>query len=212
MKKIISFLIITFALLIISNVESKGSCASGFTQDTVTVTIGNCDYLITVCFKCAVTNPGEVYIKSIAEVDSSCNNALPIDQIIDQAYSEISNGSFIYSNLCIDSWYDAGPCDGSPTNYSQFIIHFSYCWQIKNRYNGSEYIDDYIPCEDNAECTETLTYCFNASTGKYDKVLPSTLSSAQTPPCELQFFEITLPGIGQTSECFIINSVPCGIE
>ncbi len=209
MKKIIFSLIITFTLLILSNVESNGQCASGYSSKTITLTLGNCDYVIDVCYKCEVTNPGSVYIRQITEVDSSCNNALPIDQIIAQAYAEISTGAFIYSNLCIDSWYDAPPCNGG-TAYKEFEIIFNYCWQIRLRDNGYQHVFEFIPCEDNATCIETLRYCF-ANPG-YTK-LTSSYSSAQSPPCELQLNEITLPTISNPlSECFILNSVPCGIE
>jgi hypothetical protein len=208
MKNFISLLIITFALLVMSNVESKGQCASGYSSKTITLTLGNCDYVIDVCYKCEVTNPGSVYIRQITEVDSSCNNALPIDQIIAQAYAEISTGAFIYSNLCIDSWYDAPPCNGG-TAYKEFEIIFNYCWQIRLGDNGYEY----IPCEDNATCIEKLKYCYNTITQEYDKILPSTFSSPQTPPCELEVNEITLPSVLYgVSECFILHSVPCGIE
>lgn len=209
MKKIFLIFLSTFTLLILCNVESKGSCISGYTQDTVTVTIGNCDYKITVCFKCAVTHPGEVCIKGIEEVDSSCINALGIDQIISQAYSEISDGAFIYSNLCYDSWYGAPPCNEENTAYREFNIVFNYCWKVKNRFNGVEYIYDIVPCEENATCTETLKYCFDDP--DYVKIEPSTLTSPQTPPCDLEFFEITLPDKDEESDCFILHSVPCGI-
>ena len=208
MKRMLLFLITTLILFIFSRIESKGQCASGFTPKVVRLTIGNCDYDVTVCYKCAVSFPGEVYIRQISEVDSSCNNGLPIDQIIAQTYAEISTGHFIYSNLCVGGLHNAPPCD---EGYSQFTVMHQYCWQVRYRFNGVENIYEYIPCENNAECTELIDFCYDGS--NYIKINSVLLDGPQDPPCELQLHQITIPTVlNDVSECFILNYIPCGIE
>jgi len=212
MKNFISLLIITFSLLIISNVESKASCSSGYSSNTITMTVGTCDYIVEVCYKCEVTNPGKAYISRFWLVDSSCTNTLDIDIVLGQIYLEISNGSFIYSNLCIDSWYGAPPCG---SGYKEFIIIYSYCWQQWYRYNGDINVREYWPCDDNENCEELVKYCFDSDPppGEIITLSKTSLDPPQSPPCELQWYEITWPSIlGNKSDCFILNSVPCGIE
>ncbi len=66
------------------------------------------------------------------------------------------------------------------------------------------------PCDENAECNETIGYCWNG-TG-YDKVY-SHFTGPQNPPCELEAHEITIPPYPYgPSECFRLLTVPCGIE
>ncbi len=210
-KKLFISLILTFTLLILSNEESNGQCPSGYSSKVVTIPVGPCDYKVEVCYKCEIHHPGTIKINRIEIVDTSCYSGLNIIQILLQIYTEISTGGFIYSNFCIDSWYDAPPCT-EPLNesaYSQFIISYSYCWQVRHRHNGIEPIFELIPCEENASCTETIRYCFNGS--DYIKI-GSTFSNPQNPPCSLQFHQITWPSqLDESSECFILNTVPCGI-
>ena len=194
----------------LTNIRAEATCPTGWSSKTVTLHVGDCDYKLKVCYKCAVSYPGDVYILGIEELDSSCNNILPINQIIEQAYVEISRGAFIYSNLCVGGLHNAPPCDGDPSSvYSTMNIHWNYCWQVWYRHNGIEPIYEIIPCEDNAECIETIKFCWNGT--DYTKVGASSFSTPQTPPCSLEYNQITYPTIlNQKSGCFILHSVPCG--
>lgn len=211
MKKIILYFIFMISIFVLSNNESLASCPSGFTKDTVTIFAGNCSYYVEICFKCDVTNPGQVKINKIWLVDTTCYNSLNIELVIGQIYSEISTGSFIYSNLCPNALYPTPPCNETGTSYNQFEIIHNYCWQQYYRHNGVGPIREYIPCDDNAVCIETIDYCFDA-TGMEVIVIRRNNSSSQSPPCDLIWNEVTWPTVlGTKSDCFILNSVPCGI-
>ena len=197
-------------MLIITNINVEASCPPGFTQTTVRLTIAGCDYDVEVCYKCGVTYPGEIIINWVTEVDHSCNNFLSIEQIIQQAKVEISSAQFIYSNLCVGGGYMNPPCNELGTSYAVFTIPHKYCWSVQWIYYFGEMVLRYTPCDENAECNETIGYCWNG-TG-YDKVY-SHFTGPQSPPCELEAHEITIPPYPYgPSECFILLTVPCGIE
>jgi len=208
MKKLIVSLFLTFTLLIISNNESIAACPSGWSSTTVTMTIGNCDYYIEVCYKCEVTNPGKVKVHRFWLVDSTCNNTLSITQITSQMYNEISTGAFIYANLCPDALYPTPPCEFGT---KQFEVMYHYCWQQWYRYNGVSNVREYWPCDDNACCVELIEYCSDNGTIITTSKTPQ--DPPQSPPCELYYYEITWPTVlGTKSDCYVLPNVPCGIE
>ncbi len=209
MKKLFISLILTFTLLILSNIESNGQCETGYTSKTVTIQAGNCEYYVEVCYKCEVHFPGTVRINKFWLVDSTCNNALDIDLVVNTFYITMRDGAFIYSNFCPDGLYNTPPCGGG---YNQFEIHYAYCWQQWYRHNGDGPVREYWPCEDNANCTETFKVCRELPSNKfitYDRIF----TPPQDPPCDLQWYQVTWPSVlGEKSDCFILNHVPCGVE
>lgn len=207
MKRVFLGFLVSFALLIISNVESKGQCETGYTSKTVTIQAGNCDYIVEVCYKCELHHPGIVKINKWWQLDSTCINALDIDLVLGQIYQEISDGAFILTNFCTDGLYNTPPCG---SGYNEFKIYHSYCWQQWQRWNGITWVREYWPCEENATCEVIAKVCFNTTTQQFETTY--SYGDPETPPCELEWYEITLPGRDQKSECFILNSVPCGVE
>ncbi len=209
MTKFIFSLIFTFSLLILSNAESLGQCETGYTSKTMTIQAGNCNYIVEFCYKCQVINPGIVKINKFYLEDSTCNNSLNISLVLGQLYQELSDGAFIYSNFCQDGLYNTPPCDAG---YNLFTIKFSYCWQQWYRFNGIENVREYWPCDDNAECEEVIKICWDETEEEFITTRES-LTGPQSPPFELQWYEITWPTtINTKSDCFILNMVPCGIE
>jgi hypothetical protein len=211
MKKIILSLILTFTLLILSNVESKGQCETGYTSKTLTIQVGNCDYGVEVCYKCELHHPGTIRMKKFWLIDSNCVNSLDIDIVVNSLYLEISDGSFILTNFCPDGLYNTPPCNEQGTSYNEFTFYYAYCWQQWYRSNGVAFVREYWPCEENAGCEERIKVCWDEDEEEFvtDR---EVISPPQDPPCELQWFEVTWPTTLGKSQCFILNTIPCGIE
>jgi len=206
MKKIIFSLIITFTILILSNVESNGQCPSGFTLKTVTLTIGPCDYDVRLCYKCGLANPGEVSIVDITLKDDSCT-PLPLEQVFDGIYATLNNYQFIYNELCTS--YSVPNC---PNLSDIFTVKWWCCWEVERVEYFGEETYKYRPCNYDSYCIEYLQFCWDAIEEVYEQHYYDIVSFG-SPDCdETEVWEITLPTqLNQTSECFIYRNTPCGI-
>lgn len=147
MKKIIFSLIITFTLLILSNVKSNGQCPPGWSTKTVSIPYAGCVYQIEICYQCLVTHPGPVYINKIERVVGPCapsNWGDAIPYLMDY----ISSAQFVFNELCI--WTKPGPC---PDNSFTSTFKYYYCFE---EYDGP---DKVRPCDIEVYCEVTYSYC-----------------------------------------------------
>lgn len=205
MKKIILSLIITFTILILSNNESIAQCPSGFTLKTVTLTIGPCDYDIQLCYKCGITNPGEVTIVDIKLKDNSCT-PLPLEQVFDGIYASISNYQFIYTELCPS--YNAPDCDDQSDVY---IINHWNCWEAElvEYFGDTTYV--YRPCNYDSYCKEYAKFCWDPISETYIKTYHDIVQIGEPNCDDTEIWEVTLPTqLNQVSDCFIYRNTPCG--
>ena len=195
----------------LTNTESKGQCEPGYTAKTVTLHVGDCDYIVDICYKCYASSPGAVKVNSITLVDPNCNNSVNIDFVTWMIYQEISTGAFIYSNLCPGGINEVPPCTTEYYNNPYFEVTYYYCWQKWLRFDGTNYYRMYVPCDENAECIERVYYCWDNVNQKINFV-KEIKSAPQNPPCNLEWFQVPWPTTPNTkSDCFIIHNVPCGI-
>jgi hypothetical protein len=196
MKNFISFIIITFTLLILSNVVSKGQCQSGYTQQIITLNIGGCNYDIELCYKCSVTDPGEVIINSVIKEPTVpyCSGWDFVD-VVNYANAYLTSGQFIYSMLCL--WTDIPPCE---TQRSSKIIKYKMplCWKELNDYNYyHEHTIKAIPCNSDY-CEVSVKYCKNAQGEMITTYLDVTLHD-EIPNCP-EYDNVNF------GECFIVKT------
>ncbi len=207
MKKIVSFIIITFALLILSNVESKASCPTDYTSQTMTINVGGCQYYVDVCVLCPsptshYPDEGGIIVNSFIKVPTNppCINGMSDNDVIDYLYNYMHTGQFIWYFACL---YDGRipPCGGQGGESKiQYHVLWPNCWKIDHvpwyhvPYTGM------VACEDDSFCRTWTTYCVN--NGDLEPVQQWNLPEGPPPTCPL----FTPPGVYQ--QCFRVPN-PC---
>ncbi len=197
MKNFISLLIITFSLLIISNVENYASCPTGFTSKVVTVPYLGCTYTFEICYKCDVTAPGPVIMfdETYQRISQNCTSN-DWDEAIPALREYISSGQFVFNELCF--WGDPGPCDVQfplEPDYVYMTYKYYFCFE---EYDGP---DKVRPCDLDNYCEVTWKYCAN-SNGTFAKVLDDYILVGEIPSLyECPIFEMRNGG------CFKVSSL-----
>ncbi len=198
MKNFISLLIITFSLLIISNVGSKASCPTGYSTKVVTGMYQGCTYKFEVCYKCDPTAPGPVILfDETFERIFSCPNPPDWDDVINHFREYVSSAQFVFNELCL--WNDPDErCDGDPANWTTITMQFRYCFE---EYDGP---DKVRPCNFNDYCEVTYKYCLNP--GNSQSPIARILGSA-TPVGTIPTLE-DCPVFGNHDDgCFMVNTI-----
>jgi len=163
--------ILLLAMFVMFNSEVKADTT------TIYLTVGGCDYEVTVDYTCSITAgvPSEYKITSYMLVDSTCTSSLSADDIARALGRKISDNVLLYITGC--NWIYT-PC---PT-YSNPRRKFEYfCW--------SSCLDTYgnvihEPCYSEGGCKTDYTYCFNLGTGvvNYTHDTPVPFGSGNCPP------------------------------
>lgn len=156
MKRIFLSFLVTFALMIMTNVESMAQCQSGYTNKKVQLTIAGCNYEVEICYQCGVHNAGEVYIIGVTLLPNQSCTALPLNDFIDQLYNIVNTYQFIYLNLCT-SLPQLAPC---PDQSEQVITYIAKCWEVEliEYFSDTTYV--YRPCDDTPYCKEVSSWCY----------------------------------------------------
>ncbi len=199
-KLTLASIIFVMSFTMQSNI-AEADCPTGFNMTTKTITIGNCDYEVEICYSCGFTHPGDVLIGAFWQVNPNCTNSLTISQILDALYAHIYNYSFILSELCP---YGI-PCE---EGWSEHEIHHWLCWKIQKINHLGEEILKYSPCDYDNACIEYTKMCYDwgTQTGHKETIGYSMQGSLN---CTLEAWEITIPQqVGEVSECFI-NHTEC---
>lgn len=198
MKNFISLLIITFTLLIISNVESRGqyTCPTGFTSATITMNIGGCNYDVFICYQCDPTFPGYVEVKDIIKHPTTppCISSFNGSQIAQFVYTYLTSGDFMFSNLCF--WNKLSPC---PYWGHDISYEFTTCWKEDiNTTWFNEPTTAIVPCIPSDKCIVTYEYCIKGD--KINKNLRNLQFVNNNASC-LEYNEVD-PG-----DCFILHTI-----
>src|SRR5690606_181401 len=124
-------LFIAFSLLILSNVESKGQCPSGYTSHTITIDIGGCDYDIYTCVSCPsptshFPDEGSVEVYGIVQqvTDPPCDNGWTAEQNVNYVENFFDTGQFLWYYTCF--YTEIPPC---PDESILFHVLWPNCWR-----------------------------------------------------------------------------------
>jgi hypothetical protein len=157
-KKLIISLFLTFALLILSNVESNGQCNPcqiGYTPKSFNyqVTETSCTITVNYCAFCAPTGNPIVKLCSITiPHDNDCKNL----NLTNFEWNKIKEA------MVSDA---ANSCIGIPPCPTQITteVYQAECYRLENDWiNGMVWI---LPCESEAgECRQNYQVCWNGST------------------------------------------------
>lgn len=182
MKNVFLLLIITFSLLIVSNVESKGQCPTGYTPQTITLNIGGCNYDISVCVSCPsptshFPNEGSIIIGEIVEQVTipPCNNGWTEEQIINYVKNYMDTGQFMWYFSCF--WSEIPPC---PKESILFHVLWSNCWRAYQTTWDSSPTRGMQPCGE-SYCRSYYTYCQHG--GMLKIVYQQNIKEGPDPTC-----------------------------
>jgi len=168
MKKIIALLILTFTLLIISNVESSAQCTScpGNTTPTsfpITLATG-CVAYVHYCFDCAPTGHPVAQFCMVAIPNNASCNGLVIDSDFFKTIREEMMKNL--SSICSNVWGSVPPCSTS-TRYSLEIV-MTNCMEVIDDFNNPGY-RILKPCDaDPGLCSKEYEVCWNGSEWEVD--------------------------------------------
>jgi hypothetical protein len=182
MKKIFISLILTFALLILSNVESRGQCAScpsGYVPQQVNLDIGGgCIVTIHYCMLCHPTGTPEAKL---------CGVYIPVScGVITMDYEFWWNiRKKLITDLAIKCSY-SGEIEPCPQQ-NVFSIDEGFCYGIYPNHPTNPTGYDIKPCVGEAgECYKTYEICWEGSDLKL-KVINQTIIPAGCDVMEFEF-------------------------
>ncbi len=191
MKKIFISIILTFALLILSNVESNGQCETGYTSQTITTNIGGCDYVVKFCYKCPEPTShwpdGDGYIVPIEytkiPTDPPCENGMNHEEIHTYLYNFMHTGQFIWYFTCLYHNQAIPPCGGDE-NESRIMYHvlWANCWKLDHTEVYGSPTTGMVPCG-TSSCRTYTSYCFH--NGNLEIVQQSNNPEGPPPNCPL---------------------------
>lgn len=193
MKKITISLLFTITFLLLTNFESNGQCASGFSQQTVTLSVGGCTYDLLLCYKCSPASYGEVYIRAIYKHPTTppCSGWNDYD-VLDYFYNYVNTGAFITSNLCF--WSEVPPCG---TGTLEIKHRFSYCWKVSldTEYFGQP-TEVLLPCDPENHCLTISRICIE--NGQINIVHSDYIQQGDSPNCDPYSYPV------EYDECFLM--------
>lgn len=175
-----------------------------------TLNIGGCPYEIDVCVYCGLSYPGYAEIKGIRPIDPNCTSTLPFYQVMQQAYTQLTNVATIWLDYCQPL---LPPCEG--TIRKPFKWRIALCWYARLEFSKPGPNNDrhlIMPCEDSPYCEVEYEYCVD----EYGMVhhTEDTSIILIEPNCTLEGYEVILPDDfignlpGDESDCFILHT-PC---
>lgn len=163
MKKIIFSLIITFTLLILSNVESKGQCTScpGNTSPTafqITLKTG-CDAFIHYCYDCAPTGNPIAQFCMIAIPNAPSCNGITIDA---QFWRDVREAMMIdLASICSNAWGQIPPCSTSVFQSLEIVI--ANCMEVIDHPNDPT-LKIIKPCDaEPGLCSKEYEVCWDGN-------------------------------------------------
>lgn len=196
------------------NSKSQIQCTGDEVFTSYTFTYESCSYTVDFCVSCSVTAPGSIRFAGL-HYDLEQTGCMDNDYQIQTLLSgEIHNPNFIF-NLMEPCLTQAGapPCDEQVAPY-EFNIIWAYCWRQIDKIvitnNGPQRRRYFYACEDDVNCSETITVCYDEILEEFRIIRSSpTIVGSGTPSCTKMHFEITPMPINVYTECFRIISNPC---
>lgn len=159
-KKLFISLFLTFALLILSNVESEGQCTDcpmgWFNHSFIYKPLSTkCDIIVHYCTNCAPTGFMEIKI---------CNLIIPTDTCsitLNPLFWENLKKELVVQSLTeCDMLGIVPPC--SSLSRTQVIVTAADCFRAE--FDDIAEVANIIPCEeDTGECSQTASLCFNGT-------------------------------------------------
>ena len=144
------------------------TCPPNFTAKTDTLTIGGCDYVIDLCFKCATINDSnEVILKKYRKIYRNCTEspAMTEQQVFDEIINQITQAYYIRYELC--------NCNVPPCNEGGLTFYFysNVCWY---KYYDSEFNTAIVEQCGNAYCLKKYRLCWTELEGEHTELMSST--------------------------------------
>lgn len=133
-----------------------------------------------------------------------CYSTIPEDQIYNAIMAQISTYAYVFFDNCQGN---LPPCTGD--DRTQITFNVPICWKAKLGEITPNLIYYFYPCDDDAYCEVTYTYCM----GSYGVPQHSTSNPVQYNfpyTCTTQGHEIyPLPTVlGDSTDCYIMHT-PC---
>jgi hypothetical protein len=164
MKKILIFSILTFTLLLFSNVESKGqctSCPSGFVTTAFPITLkSGCEAWVHYCYLCSPTgNPVAQFCGIYIPKTTACNGILINDAFWEMLREEMMI-DLVYS-ACFDIYGELPPCSTSFRKSLEIVV--ADCMEVYEDVTSPEIVI-LRPCNaDPGLCTKEYEVCWNGT-------------------------------------------------
>lgn len=186
--------------------EVEAQCSSPWQTTSEIVTVGSCTYLVDLCILCQFSYPGKIKVNSFRNI-SGCTDTLDYGEITQQIFTQLSNPTSIWLNLCKDT---LPPCKNAPPYVVK--LEMPICWKIKLDYQDLQDTTNNVylsyPCDDDAYCQQEYLYCRD----KYgNKIVRKGGYFGYNFPysCTLESYQITRPTVlNDESDCFILRT-PC---
>jgi len=198
----------TLYLLIVSGIQSeaKGSCPDGYNQTFKQMTIGDCDYIVEICYKCYfVSYEAAVVITSIKmEIppppEEPCEQDPPMSwaEIVDEVYDVVHQPGYIIDILCEG---EHPPC---PNEGYEVIIDHNICWR---KYNDNGLINLVSCPTETGVCRSTYFFCWDYVLGVWQHNLIDGPDEEGDVDCTTT--EPDDPTNGNYSTCFRLGNTPC---
>lgn len=153
MKKVISFLLILFASVLLCHLQAKSDCPDGYSEYDFQIWINNCQYNVQVCYKCPSPEAdGDIKVFGFGKVDPGCPQTWNTNQVYDVICSQVYTESFILG-LCPPP---VPPCDQGGIYYEYVYYR---CWYKLKDMSGKVW---YAPCyTGECFCFDVWKYCWD---------------------------------------------------
>ena len=196
MKKFLTLILGILFFLSLDNAKSQMPCPSWATQWQVyQFTVGNCDYLATICWDCpANAGVSWIAVSSVRKVDQHCNNIYNFQQVKQRIYDQINTYEWL-SGLCASG---IPPCN----NQFRYGIRDYNCWY---KYNNGGIIEYYV-CDYTTWCEQEWQICWDHLHGPIKQPVSNWTQKGGTPNCS--GIEPGNPPDGQSSACWPASTCP----
>ncbi|MEI6091776.1 MAG: hypothetical protein WCR42_15070 [bacterium] len=199
MKKLAIIIVVLFSIILFTN-KTMAECPEGFSEVTVTIQINNCDYMVSICYICAVSTTQTIILDKFTKISPMCQQTWTIQQVEQALFSAITDPTFVYENLCDNM---PPPC-AIPPNPPQGLEEWGknpVCW-FKVREDGFVW---FKPCE-TCYCVTKWRVCWDPVDGTAVET-PISVPFLEGEGCDCSFIEPPDPIIEQQStSCFRIPS------
>ncbi|MFH1050254.1 MAG: hypothetical protein V1779_04905 [bacterium] len=199
-----------FLACIITLIFFNSNNAKACTSTTITMTVGNCDWIVELCVDCTIgPAPSTLSVNGYRLSNPSCIPTLTPLQVLAQIESQVMTYDFIYTYLC-DPIQNPPPC--STLNPLHWRINHWVCWQMEWYYYFGQYHLVYHPCDYDNYCYEDCDFCWEPLPPPNGAIIKLCLTPVMVGSvwCTYEGWQVDIPqqGNGNKSECYIYHT-PC---
>ncbi len=199
-----SFLVLVsiLAFTLMTGIEAKAQCPTGYSFQALTLTVQDCDYLVQICYQCNPTNNSmSVKVTLFGLVDPSCIQDPPLtpEAILGDIYAQLNDPDYI-EDLC---GLDIPPCVGPGSGTLDLSEERPTCWRKYN--NSGNYIYEVCPDTEDVYCLTIFKWCYDANIPEYRYTRTTPTQYGDTDECQSEYEPDPVPG--QHSYCFRIITI-----